>query len=291
MGVRAEASDRRQYVSDGEAAVQRLREYWARFGQPVIITGAGCSTESGIPDYRDHNGAWKRAQPMQAQTFLKAAAARRRYWARSFIGWPTVAAARPNTAHRALARLEAAGQLGGLITQNVDGLHAAAGSRWVIELHGSLHRVVCRDCGILLDRTNFQADLAQANPGWHADGTLRPDGDAEIATVAEDSFRVPDCPQCAGLLKPDVVFFGENVPRERVEAAFQAVRRAGWLLIAGSSLMVWSGYRFVREAHRSGAPIVAVNLGRTRADGEITEKMEVDCTEVLPRVAEALAGD
>ncbi len=253
-----------------------------------MITGAGCSTGSGIPDYRDQRGRWKRAQPMQLQTFLGSEAARRRYWSRSFVGWPTVAEAQPGASHRLLARLQGAGRIHDLITQNVDGLHKAAGSGPVIELHGSLHRVVCRSCGAQLARGALQERLAALNPGWRADGSMRPDGDAELGEADAAGFRIPGCARCGGILKPDVVFFGENVPRQRVAEAYARLAAADLLLVVGSSLMVWSGYRFAREAARLGLPIAAVNLGRTRADDELTLKVEAPCEDALAALTRLL---
>ncbi len=201
-----------------DKALQRLVDLMLRSGRLFLLTGAGCSTASGIPDYRGPDGRWKGAQPMLFQDFRRHARARRRYWCRSFVGWPRVADAQPNEAHRMLSRLEGLGLVHQLVTQNVDGLHQRAGSRRVIELHGRLSRVDCLDCGSRMERSEMQKRLALANPSFAAQSvTMAPDGDALIGTQLEGDFAVPDCPNCGGMLKPAVVFFGENVPRPRVE--------------------------------------------------------------------------
>jgi NAD-dependent SIR2 family protein deacetylase len=247
-----------------------------------VLTGAGCSTASGIPDYRDRKGAWKRDQPVRYQAFLSEEHARRRYWARSFVGWPTVARARPNRAHLALAALERAGHIHQLVTQNVDGLHQRAGQRRVLDLHGRLAWVDCLDCGLRLTRQAVQELLAAANPGAvPMASAVAADGDAEVDGQREAAFRVPGCPRCAGLLKPGVVFFGENVPRPRVELALARLRESGVLLAVGTSLSVYSGFRFCRAAAEAGIPIALVNRGRTRADGLAREKVEGDAGAAL----------
>ncbi len=252
----------------------------------LVLTDAGCSTPSGIPDYRDHDGTWKHTRPMSFAEFTGSEAARRRYWAGSLRGWPRVRDARPNPAHAALAALEARGRLCRLITQNVDGLHQRAGSRRVTDLHGRLDVVECLRCGCRLGREDLQALLLLWNPRLGppcdgVDGELRPDGDTGVAGALA-GFRVPDCPECGGVLKPGVVFFGENVPPDRVRESFAALSDADGLLVVGSSLMVFSGYRFVRAARERGLEVAALNLGRTRADGELTLKVEGDCSAVLP---------
>ena len=241
----------------------------------LVLTGAGCSTEAGIPDYRDTKGDWKRREPMRFQLFTTDALARQRYWARSVIGWRTMAQARPTRAHRALAQLELAGRVVLLVTQNVDGLHSAAGSRKVVDLHGRVDRVCCLNCGVRSPRAVLQAELARRNPHWGAlNARSAPDGDADLDGQNFEEFDVPPCPACGGVLKPDVVFFGESVPRERVDAVRSALARADALLVAGSSLMVYSGYRFVEDALAAGKPVVVVNQGRTRADAVLTLKVE-----------------
>lgn len=273
-----------------KASVDDLVTRAAAFPRLVVITGAGLSTASGIGDYRDSQGAWKRRPPVQMQDFMRDPATRRRYWARSMLGWPSMARARANAAHTALVSLEAGGRLGGLITQNVDGLHQQAGHRTVIELHGRLADVICMACGAGARRAAVQAWLEEQN-GWllGARAPAAPDGDADLAdSVDLDRFRVPACAACGGVLKPDVVFYGDTVPRERVARAFAMVEAADALLVAGSSLMVYSSFRLCRRAYALGMPIFAVNRGVTRADPLITLKVEDDCTTVLPALAAAL---
>jgi NAD-dependent SIR2 family protein deacetylase len=236
-------------------------------GGVVILSGAGLSTESGIPDYRGPTGLARRAEPMTYQTFTGGAAARRRYWARSHLGWRHIAGAVPNAGHHAVAELQRRGLLAGIITQNVDGLHQAAGAQRVIELHGSLYRVICLGCGGLTARAALDERLRVANPGWAATAAkLSPDGDVVVADEEAARFRVVDCDDCGGLLKPDVVFFGENVPRGRVEECYALTGRARVLVVLGSSLTVMSGYRFVRHAARLAIPVVIINHGPTRGD-------------------------
>jgi NAD-dependent SIR2 family protein deacetylase len=238
-------------------------------GNVVILSGAGLSTESGIPDYRGPSGRARRAEPMTYQTFVATAAARQRYWARSHLGWRHVAHAEPNAGHRAVAELERGGLLTGIITQNVDGLHQAAGARRVIELHGSLSRVLCLGCGARTPRPRLDHRLRAANPGWAArTAEITPDGDAVLAGDDVAGFRVVGCESCGGVLKPDVVFFGENVPRPRVGESYRLVERAGALVVLGSSLTVMSGYRFVRHAAKLAVPVVIINQGRTRGDAQ-----------------------
>ncbi len=259
-----------------------LERFIARHRQLFVLTGAGCSAPSGIPDYRDAEGQWKRAQPMTYQAFAQSEPARRRYWARSLLGWRRFRAAAPNAAHRALARLEVLGRAERLVTQNVDRLHQAAGSEKVIDLHGRLDRVRCLSCGARSAREDFQETLARLNPGWLAlEAADAPDGDADLDGLDFATFAVPACAACGGALKPDVVFFGENVPRERVEEATADLDAADAMLVVGSSLMVYSGYRFAERAAMSGKPIAAVNLGRTRADALIALKVEAPCEEAL----------
>ncbi len=268
-----------------------LRRFIDRYPRLFVLTGAGCSTASGIPDYRDEDGDWKRAQPVTGQAFLRDPQTRRRYWARSLLGWPQLAAARPNAAHRALAALEHEGRIRLLLTQNVDRLHQAAGSREVIDLHGRIDQLRCTGCGATSPRADYQQRLLALNPAW---GTLHavaaPDGDADLDGRDFSDFRVPDCLDCGELLKPDVVFFGENVPPARVEASMQALAESDALLVVGSSLMVWSGYRFARAAAETGLPIAAINLGRTRADALLQLKIEQPCDTVLPALLESLAA-
>ena len=260
----------------------------------VVLAGAGCSTESGIPDYRGPQGSLRTRKPIQYQEFVRTEAARARYWARSAIGWPRMASSRPNGAHLALARLEAGGIVGGVITQNVDGLHQAAGSRRVVELHGSLASVRCLACGLAVGRDQHQERLWAMNPDWRerlAQGSgieTAPDGDVELPSWAVESFRVAGCPACNGTLKPDVVFFGENVPPARLEQAWQLFAQGDVLLVVGSSLSVYSGRRFVYRARAEGVPVGIANLGPTRADELAAARLDGRLGEVLPRLAEAL---
>jgi NAD-dependent SIR2 family protein deacetylase len=244
----------------------------------LVLTGAGVSTDSGIPDYRGP-GAPART-PMTGQQFRSGPDARRRYWARAYLGWSAMGTARPNLTHAALVTLEAEGRVTGLITQNVDGLHSAAGSREVVDLHGRLDRVVCLDCGGTSSRTVLQQRLAELNPGTTADDlVVLPDGDVALETTAD--FVLADCTACGGALKPDVVFFGENVPPERVARCAELVASAEALVVLGSSLHVFSGRRFVKQAHQSGIPIVIVNRGETRGDDMARLKIDAGCAEVL----------
>jgi NAD-dependent SIR2 family protein deacetylase len=244
-----------------------LDEFIHRHHRIAILTGAGASTDSGIPDYRDLEGEWKRSPPMTYQVFTGSEASRRRYWARSMIGWPMISGARPNQTHLALAELEDRGKSSLLITQNVDGLHQRAGNRNVIDLHGRLDRVVCLSCKALSDRAQFQHRLIALNPAWLEYAADRaPDGDADLDGKDFSAFRLPPCEICGGVLKPDVVFFGESVPRQRVDAAMAGLQRSDALLVVGSSLMVYSGFRFARTARDLGLPIASINLGRSRAD-------------------------
>lgn len=251
----------------------------------LALTGAGVSTASGIPDYRDDAGAWKRKPPVHLAEFRGSEAVRRRYWARSLVGWPRFAAAAPNEAHHALARLEAAGALAGLLTQNVDGLHQRAGSRRVLDLHGRLDAVACLACSATEARDAYQARLVAANPGAAADAPLAPDGDADLEPGALDAFRVPGCRRCDGLVKPTVVFFGEAVPAAVVAAAYAEVAAADALLVVGTSLQVFSGHRFVRAAAERGVPVVILNRGATRGDPLATWRVAADCGPALAAYA------
>jgi NAD-dependent SIR2 family protein deacetylase len=256
-----------------------------------VLTGAGCSTASGIPGYRDADGVWKTRPPVQYSEFVERPEARRRYWSRSLVGWPRVAAAQPNPAHLALAALERAGFVHTLATQNVDGLHQRAGSRRTIDLHGRLDEVECLECGGRVSRGDVQAMLEGWNPAFAptSDAPTRPDGDA-LVEADLSTFCVPDCGACGGILKPSVVFFGESVPRVRVEQALSALEASDALLVVGSSLMVFSGYRFCLAAQALGKPIAVVNLGRTRADALVTLKVEEECGRALETACESLLG-
>ncbi len=254
----------------------------------TVLTGAGLSTDSGIPDYRGPDSPPR--APMTYQQFVGSAAFRRHYWARNHLGWRHMGDARPNDGHRSLAQLERHGTLYGLITQNVDTLHQAAGSRDVIDLHGRYDRVICLACKRVTSRVALAERLTALNPEFtaaHSDVEVAPDADAAIA--ATEGFLVADCDACGGILKPDIVYFGENVPKERVERAYALVDEAEALLVAGSSLTVWSGLRFVRRAARAATPIVIVNRGPTRGDDLAALKVEVGCSSLLWALSESYA--
>jgi NAD-dependent SIR2 family protein deacetylase len=271
------------------ASVDRLAGLLRR-GRFLALTGAGISTESGIPDYRGPESRERDHRPMRYREFVSSPGARRRYWARSSAGWLNVARAAPNDGHRALARLERAGAVAGVLTQNVDGLHQRAGSREVLELHGTLAAVRCLACGRPEARTLLQRRLGRLNPDLHQTPlAIAPDGDAEVSAGLVDRFVVPSCLHCGGVLKPDVVFFGENVPRDRVERAWAMLDRADGLLVLGSSLTVFSGYRFVARAAEQGKPVAIVNDGPTRGDEAASVKLEARLGALLPALANDLA--
>jgi NAD-dependent SIR2 family protein deacetylase len=255
----------------GEGRADPVREIAGLIGAGgvVVLSGAGLSTESGIPDYRGPTGLTRRGEPMTYQAFTGAPAARQRYWARSHLGWRHIARAAPNQGHYAVAELQRRGLLGGIITQNVDGLHQGAGARDVIELHGSLSRVICLGCGERTPRDELDQRLRAANPAWDAQARqVNPDGDAVLDEGATEHFQVVNCLRCGGALKPDVIFFGENVPPGRVADCYALVGAARALLVLGSSLTVMSGYRFVRHAAKLGIPVVIINQGATRGDAQ-----------------------
>lgn len=271
------------------AEVERLVELLEE-GSVAVLTGAGCSTESGIPDYRGPATRRRARNPIQYREFVSSAEARRRYWARSAIGWRLLASARPNPGHLALAAMEASGRIAGLVTQNVDRLHLAAGSRRVVELHGALAEVACLECGAIEQRAQVQERILELNPAFGERAAEdAPDGDAELPAELVAGFRVPGCLSCGGALKPKVVFFGENVPRPIVDAAWRVVNAARALLVVGSSLEVFSGFRFARGAAERGLPIAIVNLGPTRADPLADLRVNAPAGELLPLLAEALA--
>jgi len=258
----------------------------------VALTGAGCSTESGIPDYRGPDRPPRTRPPIQHREFVDRTDARRRYWARSALGWSRFSTARPNPAHTALAELEQRGVIAGVITQNVDGLHGAAGSREVVELHGALARVRCLDCAALTSRDALQARLLAANPGWlerTRRAEIAPDGDADLPDDLVDGFTVVGCEACGGTMMPDVVFFGGSVPRATLDAAWAMFDRAEALLVIGSSLTVFSGFRFVRRAAERGVPIGILNRGPTRGDPHAAIRLDARAGIALPALALALA--
>jgi NAD-dependent SIR2 family protein deacetylase len=260
-------------------------------GGVVVLSGAGISTESGIPDYRGAEGSLRRHTPMTYQDFVSSAEGRQRYWARSHVGWRTIARARPNAGHAAVADLHARGYLSGVITQNVDGLHQAAGTPDVVELHGSLDRVICLGCRRASPREELDRRLRSANPAFEGAATrINPDGDVELAEDVVRGFRLVGCADCAGgLLKPDVVFFGENVPPPRVQECYRLVDDASALLVLGSSLTVMSGLRFVRHAAKIGKPVLIVNQGQTRGDTHARVRVERPLGEALTELTASLA--
>jgi NAD-dependent SIR2 family protein deacetylase len=268
----------------GEGPADPVREIAGLLGsgRVAVLSGAGLSTESGIPDYRGPTGLARRARPMTFQAFTGAAAARQRYWARSHLGWRHIARAAPNRGHQAVAEMERRGLLSAIITQNVDGLHQAAGAQDIVELHGSLSRVICLRCGERTPRPELDQRLRAANPDWAAQARqVNPDGDAVLDDAATDRFNVVDCLRCGGVLKPDVIFFGENVPPGRVADCYALVSEARALLVLGSSLTVMSGYRFVRHAARVGIPVAIINQGPTRGDAQATVTLDAPLGSVL----------
>jgi len=272
--------------------VDDLIDFVRRHPRLFVLTGAGISTDSGIPGYRDEQGRWQRSAPMTIRAFLSGHPARQRYWARSMVGWPVAAGAQPNVSHRVVARLGEAGRVATLVTQNVDGLHQRAGSDDVIELHGSIGKVICLSCATRYGRADIQRWLWQHNPDFR-DASALPaaDGDAHLETPLFDNFAVPVCERCGGLLKPDMVFFGESVPRERVEAGRLALAASDAVLVIGSSLTVFSGYRFCVWAHERGLPIAALNLGTTRADPLLALKVAAPIGPALAGLAASLGLD
>ena len=270
-------------------------EAFVRSHAPLfVLTGAGLSTASGIAAYRGRDGRWARTEPVQYRDFVRSEGSRQRYWARGFAGWPSFRDAEPNAGHYALAAMERAGTVSVLVTQNVDGLHGRAGHQHVIDLHGRLDRVVCLDCGAVGMRDRVQDQLAGANP-WlrniHVDrSALRADGDAELPDADLSNIRTPRCPVCSGVVKPDVVFFGENVPRERVDDAMTALRDCRGVLVVGSSLAVYSGFRFCRRAKELGLPVAAINDGVTRADDFLAVKHDGACADILASLATLWPG-
>jgi NAD-dependent SIR2 family protein deacetylase len=258
---------------------------WVADGGVVVLSGAGLSTESGIPDYRGPSGAARRGSPMTYQAFTRDPVARRRYWARSHLGWRNIGDARPNRGHLAVARLQELAALDGIITQNVDGLHQAGGATGVVELHGNLARITCLDCGCLVPRDEHARRLDEANPGFVATvRAINPDGDVELDDDELDGFAVVDCDACGGMLKPDVVYFGETVPPDRVSRSFALVTAARTLLVLGSSLTVMSGRRFVLRAAKEGIRVAIVNQGATRGEPYAGLIVDAPLGEVLPEL-------
>lgn len=265
---------------------QQLANFIERHPTLMVLTGAGCSTASGLGDYRDKSGQWKRKQPITGQLFISNEAARKRYWARSSVGWPSFSRAQPGLAHKALKQLQQQGSIPLLVTQNVDRLHQKAGHTDVVDLHGVLATVSCIDCKHKINRDDFQTELLKHNSWLNTlNAAHAPDGDADLELDSLNSMHVPACSQCNGILKPDVVFFGETVPKTTVAHAMQGVTDSEALLVVGSSLMVYSGFRFCRHAHQLGKPIVIINDGVTRADDLATLKIDGDCGTRLMHLA------
>jgi NAD-dependent SIR2 family protein deacetylase len=270
-------------------SLEELAAFLGLHDKVVLLTGAGMSTASGIPDYRDSDGVRRGKAPIQGPDFRRDEALRRRYWARSMVGYPTLSLAEPNAGHRAIAALEAQGRLAGLITQNVDGLHQRAGSGDVTELHGNIHRVACLACDARFARRAIQSLLVDANPAMLGSAAAAlPDGDADLEPASLAGFRVPGCPHCGGMLQPDVVFFGDGVSRASTAAAEAKLAAADAVLVVGSSLVVFSGYRLCRMAADAGKPVIALNLGKTRADHLLTIKTEASAEHALPQLARLL---
>lgn len=275
---------------DTSQDVEALAEFVSRHRRLFVLTGAGVSTDCGIPDYRDARGDWKRPPPVSHQAFMGSHGVRQRYWARSLVGFRALAAAHPGKAHAALTALERQSRITSLVTQNVDGLHQRAGARRVIDLHGQADVVKCMNCDATLMRHALHDELARRNPEWLSlSAEVGPDGDADLDGYDFSTFDVPSCHRCrVGVFKPDVVFFGDNVPRARVEQAFQALEEASGMLVVGSSLMVYSGFRFARQADKLGKPIACVNLGKTRADALFDLKVTAPIGPTLTALIDAL---
>jgi NAD-dependent SIR2 family protein deacetylase len=264
---------------------EQLTQFLEKHQRICVMTGAGISTDSGIPDYRDKKANWKRKAPVQHPDFMASHATRQRFWARSLVGWPIMRDAEPNASHRALALLGQHGKISALVTQNVDGLHEKAGHPNTIDLHGRSDRVICTGCSYTLSRDETHDWMARLNPQFtHFKAVAAPDGDADLEGIDFSTFYVPPCPFCQGILKPDVVFYGDHIPKDRVEAAKAAVDNADALWVIGSSLMVYSGFRLCKQAHQAGKPITLLNEGITRADSLATLKLNSDISSVLTPV-------
>jgi NAD-dependent SIR2 family protein deacetylase len=275
-----------------QAAVAQLVELWSANKPALVLTGAGISTDSGIPAYRDENGQWIHSKPVQAAEFYKHESVRKRYWLRSMLGWSRIGTAEPNATHHAITQLERAGLVQCVVTQNVDNLHHRANSKHVIDLHGNLQSVVCLQCHASTPRHAVQERLQQLNPDVVSHSTIiGPDGDAAPTNLDQLllRFTVADCDQCGGALKPDVVFFGENVPVERVEYCMEQLHQSSLLVCIGTSLTVFSGFRFCRAASRQGIPVALINRGRTRADELATCTVDANCADALLHLTKHLS--
>ncbi|MCL4152499.1 UNVERIFIED_CONTAM: hypothetical protein GTU68_060638 [Idotea baltica] len=267
-------------------SLKLLQTFLASKQNIFVLTGAGVSAESGIPTYRDHQGKWLRNDPIQHLEFLEQKAKRQRYWTRSMVGWKHVQAAKPNGTHMGLARWESMEKISLLVTQNVDGLHQRAGSRNVLDLHGRLSEVVCLDCDTRSSRADLQPRLEAENPDLaNFAAACLPDGDADIDDFDIDNVAIPECSTCGGMLKPDVVFFGGAVPKPAIEKAFDALSRSDAVLVIGSSLTVFSGFRFCRKAAETGIPIACINQGKTRADELFSVKVEMAASDAISQMS------
>lgn len=287
--IRIPSFNRQSTTDAPSATLDELAGWVKQHPRLLVLTGAGCSTASGISTYRDHDGSWQRRDPIMYQDFISSVVTRRRYWARSFLGWPVMQQAKPNAAHCALVEMADRGLVSQLITQNVDGLHQQAGHVDCINLHGTLSEVKCLDCDHRLPRDVLQQQLEGINQEWQAEVIgINPDGDAELDECAYPGFNVTDCRECGGRLKPDVVFFGESVPVARTQQVTKAIAECDAVLAVGTSLVVWSGFRIVRDAVAAGVPAVAINNGRTRADDLLQFKMAGDCNDMLPALLKML---
>lgn len=272
-------------IEDTQQAARRLYQFIEQNAPVAVLTGAGISTASGIPDYRDQQGQWKRKQPVQHPDFMRNHLTRQRYWARSLIGWPVISSAQPNVAHRQLAQLSQTPLISGVITQNVDRLHQKAETANTIDLHGRADQVVCMGCSQQLPRQWMHERCSQDNPSFvNLTATTAPDGDADLE-MDFSQFQVPSCDSCGGILKTDVVFFGDTVPRDRVDACRQLIRDSKALLVIGSSLMVYSGYRFARQCAENNQAIALLGLGKNRADDIASLKIEADIPSTLKILA------
>jgi NAD-dependent SIR2 family protein deacetylase len=277
------------------STIDELAHFVRRNPRLLVITGAGCSQPSGIPPYRDNKGEWQRSTPIQHNDFINKDATRKRYWARSYSGWPAIKNAKPNDAHIHLRSLEELGYIHTLVTQNVDGLHQAAGHSKVVDLHGNLSEVICTQCAELSSRDRLQERISELNPTLSTSyDSLQPDGDASLDHNVESEITknlvIPQCENCAGILKPNVVFFGGTVPKKTVESIYEAMNNIDALLIVGSSLMVYSGYRFCKRADAMNVPIAAINLGTMRADELIKLKVDQDCTSALTELVATISA-
>ncbi|XP_041349727.1 NAD-dependent protein lipoamidase sirtuin-4, mitochondrial-like [Gigantopelta aegis] len=271
-----------------EVNIYRLQHFIDKSKHLFVITGAGLSTESGIPDYRSEGVglyATSSNRPVQYKDFLKSADIRRRYWARNFVGWPRFSSFLPNVSHQIFRQWEVKNKINWLVTQNVDALHCKAGSTKVTELHGSSHRVECLTCKQIIPRNRMQEMIISLNPDWHEQSfDIAPDGDVNLKWEQVEGFKVPPCDNCGGILKPNIIFFGDNVPREVVSSVFDQLDKCDAVLVAGSSLQVFSGFRFVSKAHDDGKPISIVNIGSTRADHLASIKISAQCGKVLSQI-------